>query len=247
MITSTQEYFSNLNILSNINQPVYAALPSAENIYNIDLNTRTISAPKILSIEKDHKAEVIYFSIDRYADYMDLAQTCCVIQYNVQRKKDNKLVNKTYFYPVPFFDIYKKIEEKKILFPWCLDATVTSASGIVEFSICFFKIGTYINDNGQAEQIYTYKLNTLPAKSEVIQGISQYEITDEEEIILVNSQFENLWNEINRIKESGVTAKLFWTILPNDFTDPPVDDSEIREELGNIQEEIDKNLNDLIN
>ena len=243
-ITSTQEYFSNLSILANVNEPAYASLPAAETVYEINLNTRRISAPKMLSIEKDHKAEVIYFSVDRFADYMDLAHTCCIIQYNVTRRIDGKVVNKTYFYPVPFFDIYKKASEKKIIFPWCLDASVTSASGIVEFSICFFKIGTRINDNGQAEQIYTYKLSTLPAKSEVVKGITQYEISDEEEKVLVNIQFANLWNAINEIKESGVSSQLFWVILPSDFTDPIVDDSAIAQELGDIQREIDTSLKD---
>ena len=243
-ITTTEEYFANLSILANVNQPVYASLPAAENTFDIDLNTRKINAPKMLSIEKDHKSEVIYFQVDRFADYMDLAHTCCVVQYNVQRKDaKGNTVTKTYFYPVPFFDVYRKVDEKKILFPWCLDASVTSASGIVEFAVCFFKTGIKINDNGQAEQIYTYKLSTLPAKSEVIKGIATHEITTEQELDLANMQYLNLWTEINLLKE-GVSTQLYWTILP-DPSDPTIDDSEISGEMGGTQEEINTNLNTL--
>lgn len=246
-ITTTQEYFANLSVLYNVNQPVYASLPAAETIYNINLNTRKISAPKMLSIEKDHKAEVIYFCVDRFADYMDLAQTCCVIQYNVQRREDGKTIQKSYFYPVPYFDIYKKAREHKIIFPWILDASVTSASGIVEFSIQFFKIGQHITDSGVAELIYTYNLNTLPAKSEVVKGIKQYEITSEEEQILANNQYNLLWSAINTIQQNGVTSKLYWTILPDDFTDPTVDPGENGEIMTAIQNEIDENLQNLQN
>jgi hypothetical protein len=42
MITTAEEYFANLNLIYNINPPAYALLPSAENIYDIDINTRTI-------------------------------------------------------------------------------------------------------------------------------------------------------------------------------------------------------------
>lgn len=243
-ITTTEEYFANLSILSNVNQPVYASLPAAENTFDIDLNTRKINAPKVLSIEKDHKSEVIYFQVDRFADYMDLAHTCCVVQYNVQRKDaKGNTVTKTYFYPVPFFDIYRKVSEKKIIFPWCLDASVTSTSGIVEFAVCFFKTGVKINENGQAEQIYTYKLSTLPAKSEVIKGIVTHAISTEQELDLANMQYLNLWREIDLLKE-GVSTKLFWTILPNP-TNPVIDDSEISGEMGGTQEEIDSNLDTL--
>lgn len=246
MITTDQEYFSNLSLLYNVNQPIYALLPSAEVIYNVDLNNRKIDAPEILSIEKDHKSEVVYFSVNRFADYMDLAQTCCVIQYNVSRKINGKTVNKTYFYPVPFFDIYTKADEGKMLFPWCLDASVTVSSGDVEFAICFFKIGTRITDNGQAEYIYTYNLNTLPAKSKIIKGIEEHEITTKEEVTLANLQYKNLWNAINGILENGVSTSLFWTVLPNDFTDPDVDDSAITQELTTIQSEIEQNLDELL-
>ena len=70
MVTTALEYYSKLNLVLNENPPMYARLPSAENIYNIDLNTRSVEAPDTLSIETDHKSKVIYFAVDRFADYM---------------------------------------------------------------------------------------------------------------------------------------------------------------------------------
>ena len=50
-----------------------------ETIYDINLDTRIIDSPKFIGVEKDHAAETIYFKVDRYYDYMDLANTICII------------------------------------------------------------------------------------------------------------------------------------------------------------------------
>lgn len=202
MITTTQEYFANLHLLQNVNPPVYAILPAAEKIYNIDLNSRRIEAPKFLSIEKDHKSETLYFCIDRYADYMDLAQTSCVIQYNNTQ-------NQTRYYPVPFYDIYTKAEEKKILFPWCIDASVADKPGTVSFAIKFFKIGEILNDRNEAEKVLIYNLNTLPASSKVLQGIKEYKIQDDDYFLKPN-QAEILQTKIDELAKSNI---LYWTYL----------------------------------
>ena len=81
MITTAEQYNANLHLLHNTNPPTYATLPHADNIYNIDVNTREIDAPRFLAVEKDNVSETIYFIIDRYADYMDLATTSCIITY----------------------------------------------------------------------------------------------------------------------------------------------------------------------
>jgi hypothetical protein len=74
MSTTTHiEYPANLDILQNVNQPAYALLSAAEKIYDINIDNRTISNQNIVVVEKDHKSKTIYFSVDRFVDYMDLA------------------------------------------------------------------------------------------------------------------------------------------------------------------------------
>jgi hypothetical protein len=54
MITSASEYFALYHQVTSGNPPDLAVLlPSEENIYNIDLNSRTIEAPKVLGVHKD--------------------------------------------------------------------------------------------------------------------------------------------------------------------------------------------------
>lgn len=203
MITTPQEYFSKLHLVVNNNPPLYALLPNAENVYNIDINTRVIDAPKFLGVRKDHKAETIYFIVDRYADYMDLSQTCCVITYI------NKL-NQVRNYPVPFYDVYTYAKENKMLIPWCLDATVLAAAGAVQFTIQFFKVGERFNEETQTmDKVLTYSLNTLPATSIVKEGMEVSKFVDTQ-YLLEAGDFEALQFQIDNIARNQV---LYWTIL----------------------------------
>jgi hypothetical protein len=74
------------SLLSEINNAAMAStlvdaivVPSNKQLYNVDLNTRKIEAPEVLSIQSEHYAETVYFLVDRFYDNMDLAQTNCVI------------------------------------------------------------------------------------------------------------------------------------------------------------------------
>lgn len=81
MISTAEEYFANLfKIKGSYNIPSLAVLlPRSENIYNIDLNSRTVEAPEFLSVLDDHASETIYFTVDRFFDNMDMSTTACVI------------------------------------------------------------------------------------------------------------------------------------------------------------------------
>lgn len=225
MITTAQEYFANLDLIQNVNQPAYAILPSAENIYNIDINTRTIQAPKFLSLEKDHKSETIYFQIDRFVDYMDLSQTCCIIQYNNAK-------HKSLFYPVPFYDIYTKADKNKMLFPWCLDASVAEVAGLVQFSIRFFKIGERLNNRNEMEKILVYNMNTLPAESQVLKGITEYKPDMNSDYLLTPTQFDQLNDRIDNLAKFNT---IFWTMLDDTFTSS-INTDNIEQDLDTIMD-----------
>lgn len=202
MVTTPEEYYSKLSLILNANPPIYALLPTAENIYNIDLNTRVIDAPKFLGVSRDHKSETIYFIIDRYNDYMDLAQTCCVITYTNALKETRQ-------YMVPFYDIYTYANEGKILIPWNVGAPVAAAAGTVTFSIQFFKVGEVYNvEKGTAEKVLIYNLNTLPATTTVKYGIEINEL--DSDYLLQPSQLEEVFARIDEISDY---QQLYWTIL----------------------------------
>lgn len=185
------------NILEDIAQqypPSLVYLPYGNKIYDINLNTRTIDSPEVLSLRSDHKSEVIYFRVKRYQDFMDLANTNCIIQYMIPGEE------LPYVYVVPFLDILTERNEGNIIFPWQISQWVAKRAGIIKYSIRFFKVET---KNG--ETFLTYNLNTLPAQSEIKETIVNEDIQSEMENIEAN-QFQILIDQIN-------SSKICWTIL----------------------------------
>ena len=227
MINTKSEYFANLDILKNINQPAYAILPKAGTPYHIDVETRTIDNNNLSILEKDHKSKTIYFSINRYVDYMDLAQTNCVIQYNAN--------GRTHFYPVPFYDVYTKVSEGKIIFPWNLDYAVTEKSGTVPFCVRFFKVGTQINKKKEAELVLTYNLNTLSSAVTIKKSLSELQI-DEDDISYLRPSDKDVIIAYVDEKMKTLSRKIYWTILDDNYSQPVIDimDNEIKQDLLDI-------------
>ena len=112
------------------NPPQMAAIPFAEDYIEVDWRTRSIGERDVLSTARDHKAESIYFIMDRYWDYMDLSTATCVISYKTY-PIDPKKQGVTGLYAVPFYDIYSHraipgtFEKDRMVIPWCIDGRVT--------------------------------------------------------------------------------------------------------------------------
>lgn len=203
MVTTPEEYFGKLHLSLNSNPPALALLPNVENIYNIDAQSRIIDAPKFLGVERDHKAETIYFVIDKFVGYMDMTQTCCIITYI------NETTQETRAYIVPFYDVTTFADEGKMLVPWCLDATALKAAGTVKFSLNFYKIGEKVNEkNGEVQKIITYSFNTLPAKSTVLPGMENKKYQSSDDIL--TNDYQDL---VNRINDIASYQQVYWTIL----------------------------------
>lgn len=210
-----QEFLSQLYVIQSQNPPSFVLFPDTKEIYDIDLNTRTIDTPKFLSVLKDHQSETIYFRVNRYHDYMDLSNTTCVIQYITPDKK-------VHLYAVPFYDIMTEHNKNKMIFPWCIDGIVTEFNGPVTFSIRFFiaeqeivTVKDYIDaadveeENPPTEVKYNliYSLTTLPAQSQVLNGMDVPELTSDFDISA--TAVEYLLGLINQINRDGV----YWTVL----------------------------------
>ncbi len=211
MITTAQEYYSMLYRIQTEHGPDLAViLPSDEKIYNIDLESRTIEAPEFLSVETDHRSEIIYFKCPRFYDGTDLTTTTCVIQY-INAAGEGRL------YAVPFYDtqslsLYdpeQGIDIPMILFPWAIEGEATKAAGTVTYAIRFYKM------NGTS--LLTYNLNTLVAKSKVLHGIDEPALYKDLEIDAEAIQDPNfLQNYLDQLTEMATQAannKLKWRVL----------------------------------
>lgn len=199
MITTPEEYKQFLYLIQNENFPAQAILlPTDEKTFDIDLNTRLITAPDILSVEHDHQGETVYFRCARYFDNMDLANTVCVIQYeNKNAKNEDGLPDGGHVYPVPFYDTITYPDE--ILFPWVIEGHATAAAGPVEFAVRF-----YLLDDEGVE--FLYSLNTQPSKSKVLHGMNVFEEKNEN-LIIPSDDYSKLWQRIQAVAEM---QKLYW-------------------------------------
>ena len=195
MITNPVDYYNKILQINDLNKPQYALLlPTDETIYDIDLSTRTVKAPKFLSLHKDQYAETIYFKVDRFFDNMDLADTVCTIQYlNSGDKEDTGRI-----YLVPFFDISTYKNEDKMLIPWQISGQVARKPGNITFSFRFYKL----NEEGD----FIYCLNTSPATSKILTGLD-LDLPENDEGYMEAGVVDKIYADIDAVSKSSV---LYW-------------------------------------
>lgn len=204
MITTPEEYNSHLAIIQDVNPPIYALLPSVERVYKVDSRARTIEVPAFVSVSEDHKAETIYFEIDRYNGYMDLASTSCLIHYQNALGEGRQ-------YMVPFYDIYTKSDENKMIFPWCVDVNATKATGDIVFSFEFFKVSepTLNVQTNKMETNLLYDFHTLPAKTKVLSGM-KVEPDENDPYFATSTQLQEIQQQIDNLNRDSI---VYWTVL----------------------------------
>lgn len=173
-------------------------LPSENQIFNINLETRKVDVQKPLSVQYDHNAEVIYFKCPRYYDNMDLTNTVCIIQYINANGQAG-------LYWVPWYDVnhydkdpeHPEIRTPMILIPWAVGGLATVASGFIKFNVRFYKIAS----DGKT---FIYNLSTSPAVGEILHGMN---LTEEElnKFELPASVVEEIYNNLKIVKENATT------------------------------------------
>ena len=192
MITTPRDYYNLYHRIQSENAPSLAILlPTDEKIYNVDLNSRVVEAPEYLGVERDHRAEVIYFKVNRFYDFFDLTQSVCVIQYI-------NALGESRAYVVPYYDIDTLSgqdnsdgeQDDIILFPWIIDQETTKIRGPIQFNIKFYKL----NDTGSQ---YLYNLTTLSADSQILAGIYDQSITDLVELGYISEDTFNAYRQAN--------------------------------------------------
>ena len=159
MITDPSEFRQKLQEIQNSANVTFTHLPSNEPRFIIDANSREINIPfefSFLGVIGDHKAETIYFEIDRYFDDEDLSTHTCVIQF-VNRNPKTLECNEG-LYPVTTMDVNSI--DGKIIFGWNIMNDVTQIAGDIHFSIRFYSV--------DSNNKFTYNFNTLTANSIIL-------------------------------------------------------------------------------
>lgn len=194
MITSSDEYRQKLLEIQNSTTVTLSTLPSDEPRFLIDANSRTIQIPSefsFLGVKGDHKAETIYFEIDRFFDSEDLSQHTCIVQF-VNESNEG-------IYPVTQMDVTSC--DGKIIFGWTIENCSTIVPGKIDFSIRFYTI-----ENGY----YTYNWNSLVANSNILDTLDVNESSTTilpselsawtEKMDETSKQADNTLSQANKIK-----------------------------------------------
>lgn len=197
------------------NKPNYVILEPEHEIYSINLQTRQIETkPEWLSVEEEHNATQLIFSVDRYFDRIDLADTCCIIQF----KTTNKINNEPFYglYPVRYYDIIT--QPGKILIPWSIPISVTQTAQNIEYNFRFFKLAT--NETTGAKYL-VFNLNTLSATSAILNTLNIYSngsgsvynienVQYEDPIFNSNPQKSSFEQLVDMYKDLYNTKQLYW-------------------------------------
>ena len=227
MKTDASEYLSLLQEIQNNNVSTFTIMPADEPRFTIDSNSRNITVPSefsFLSVQNDHKAETIYFEIDRYFDDVDLSQHTCVIQFI---NKSGSTINEG-TYPVTSMDIDSV--DGKIVFGWEICNDATQLTGDITFSVRFYSI----DDNGN----FTYNFNTLTANSFILPSlniISGGEKITATELEIWTNKMNNL---ASSIEADIVTVEEKLTELENSIASIPEDYTALTEEVDKLSGEI---------
>lgn len=176
-IEDIDDYFKYIKTLAEIENtnsldPIFTILPSDEDTFNINANSREINIPDSfkkygVGVKGDEIAEIIYFSIDRYFDAVDLADKEILIQWQYEAKynSDNDVFLSA---------AYKKsltLQPGKIVFGWPITSEITAYAGNIKFSVRFYEKGLY-NVNGVEKNILLYNFETLPATIKIQNSLS---------------------------------------------------------------------------
>lgn len=166
-IQTLEQYFSNIEKLSSESK-YFTILPTDEEYFEIDANSRAITIPADfrkngLGVKGDQVAEIIYFEIDRYFDFMDLGHE--LTQIFIQWKNPNGETGVS----VPWVKDLDTHTDK-LIFGWPISDEITSGSGTLQFSVRFVR---FDNPSDIENRKVVYNLSTLTASVTINPSITE--------------------------------------------------------------------------
>jgi hypothetical protein len=163
----------------------------------VNLDSRGIELPEeykdFLSMESDHRAENLFFLVDRYYEDIDLFHTTCVVEYINAN-------NEARMYPITLYDTESLKKEGKMIMAWCIGHEATAAAGTIQFALHFYTLNLKTKS-------YNYSLRTKPAKGNILYGMDlsreQQQETDEyygainyNALVAMINQKNVYWNDL---------------------------------------------------
>ena len=210
-IDNLESFFGYIQEIGELDKK-FLRLPLDEPLFEIDANSRKITIPSDfaangLSVQGDHLAETVFFSIDRYFDYMDLNNCNIRINWKIG-DVSGQSVN---------FSKSVDAEPGKIIFGWPVAKDLTGKSGTLSFAVEF-----YI----ERDNVISYSLNTLISTINIKEGLALINPT----VINVNDDILNMLQNSSFGEGEAEVPDLAW--LTNGLVTNP--DSTVALEFINL-------------
>lgn len=173
-----------LNKPIQLDKKLYKELYDQNLVWKVNLDTRKITGPNTLMCQDDHNAELILFEVDRYFGTLDLADTCCVVQFKTKTPTGEDFLG---IYPVRFYDVLTCEIEGKILIPWSISRAVTQTANTVEFNLRFYLVD-YDDEATGTNPRLEFNLNTLSTYFTIAKTLS-----------IQNDQIDNAYNNVEQL------------------------------------------------
>lgn len=166
---SLDGYFAHMAELVSL-QPSYVLIPSDEEPFEINANTREIKVPassfgKCAGVVGDNMCEIITFTIDRYFDYTDLANAHICVQWKLPGADGEEGISH-----IGLKDLITA--SGKIRFGWPLTKELTKVAGNISFSVRFYKEKIVPDVDGKEQTQFVYLFNTKPASIPIVAGLN---------------------------------------------------------------------------
>lgn len=174
--------------------PIYIRAPFGEPEFTIDTNTRVINVPSEFTkngvgVVGDHLAEILFFTLPRFFDVMDLYACDKYVYWHNTALKGEDAVNHVER-PIAVY-----VDGDNLHFGWALSKELTTVAGVVEFGIEFVH-----RTNGAAD----FRLVTQPAKLTVKAALEfdNYEALesapeDYQNLIYTRDVYSNIINSLS--------------------------------------------------
>jgi hypothetical protein len=212
-MNNIDDYFACLAELARIENeypeqidPIFTILPATEQTFNIDADKRSIAIPENFAkygvgVQGDEIAEILYFSIDRYFDAMDLAEMDIIVQWAHENDDNVNNLSATYKRSLT-------LQPGKIVFGWPITSEITERPGKINFSIRFYRRGLDANNN----EILEYSFSTLTTTIKIQSGLD-FEL-DEQSITAAYNKNSLIYKNLRNSKK----AEIGYVIAAPSFT-----------------------------
>lgn len=213
-IQTLEQYFNNIQDLAKIDKK-FTILPTDEDYFEIDANSRAITVPTTfkkngIGVKGDQVAEIVYFRVDRYYDFMDLALDNVDIVIQWKNANDKTGTSSVWLKDI---DTYTD----KLVFGWPIDRDITESAGTLQFSVRFISF----DDNKNV----IYSLSTLTSSVGINPSITEIDPDD----LFLSEDINNM--VFNRIKNTTTSTNEDIETTPPKFLedrfDPSFDENDI--------------------